>query len=303
MTLSKARTVAHFAVLAVLAGSRVEAQVPAPIPPPAVFSAREQAARSVIPLPVYSITLGNRHACVIPHCKLRARVDGGLIDVATPTPQGILVSMTGAAAANSCVGCPGSAAAEFEFVQEFEITCSDPSISTVALTLDSALVGFVRSKGHASAAMQLAEVSVTPEGWDGTPLAAWYPPFGVSGKDGRLCNQHVPPIKDIPMPIGRYVMNARFLLDTHAGGVCADHAAADFSPEAVLPAEWVRLHDPFQGVSKRNFGFTFILTAAAPTANAYPITGRVSGTPTLPATNPTRSVRTIANPNATSPKG
>ena len=219
------------------------------------------------PGPIYAISLQSRHACVTPHTKLRARVDGGIIDVVTPSPQGLVVTMTGTAAADRCVGCTGAATAEFVFAQEFEITCSDPSVHTVALTLDSALVGFVRSHGHAGAAVRVAEVSVTPEGWDNTPLSLWYPPFGVAGKDGRLCNQHVPPVQDIPMPIGRYVISARFTLDAQAKGVCDDHAVADFSPTTSLPPDWVRTKDPFQGVSKSSFGFTFTLSAAPPSTN------------------------------------
>ncbi len=205
-----------------------------------------------------------------PHTKKLARVDGGFIDVTVPTPQGVIVTMTGTAAASSYLGCTGVASADFELAQEFEITCSDPNVHTVALTLDSALVGFVRSKGHAGAAVRVAEVSVTPEGWDGTPLTLWYPPFGVTGKDGRLCNQHLPQIQDVPMPIGRYVISARFALDTQAKGVCDDHSVADFSPDTALPADWVRSRDPFQGVSKKSFGFMFALSASAPSASAPP---------------------------------
>jgi hypothetical protein len=300
---SKATAVARMATLAVLAGARVEAQGPTQVPLPVPFSARTEPAPSAIPAPIYSITLHTRQACVTPHCKLRARVDGGLIDVVTPTPQGIVVSMTGAAAANSCLGCTGSAVAEFELVQEFEIVCSDPRVNAVALTLDSTLVGFVRSKGHAAASMRLAEVSVTPEGWDGTCLSLSYPPFGVTGKGGRSCSQHVPPVQDVPMPLGPYILAARFVLDAEAGGVCADHSAADFSPDTVLPAEWVRLRDPFQGVSKRNFGFTFILTAAAPSATVHPITSRLPGSGIFSPSNPTGSARTFVAAKSTSTKG
>jgi len=41
---------------------------------------------------------------------------------------------------------------------------------------------------------------------------------------------------------------------------------ADFSPDTALPPEWVRTRDPFQGVSKKAFGFTATITAAPPSA-------------------------------------
>jgi hypothetical protein len=88
------------------------------------------------------------------------------------------------------------------------------------------------------------------------------------------------------MPIGRYILAARFTLDTVAGGVCDDHSVADFSPDTALPADWVRMRDPFQGVSKKNFGFTFALTAAVPSPAARPV---ASGPPNSRAVAPSNS--------------
>jgi hypothetical protein len=273
--------VGWLAALAIGTEAVAQAPAPAPVPQPQPTATASGSAAAPAPPPTYTINLKARHACVTPHTKKLARVDGGFIDVVSPTPQSVIVTMTGTTAASSYLGCSGAATAEFEMAQELEITCSDPSVQTVSLTLDSALVGFVRSKGHAGAAVRVAEVSVTPEGWDGTPLTLWYPPFGVTGKDGRLCNQHLPPVQDMPMPIGRYVISARFALDTQARGVCDDHAAADFSPDTTLPADWVRTKDPFQGVSKKSFGFTFMLTAAPPSANPPSVTVRPPGSKPL----------------------
>lgn len=66
------------------------------------------------------------------------------------------------------------------------------------------------------------------------------------------------------MPVGRYTLTATFVLDTRASGVCDSHAVADFSPDTALPPEWVRTRDPFQGVSKKSFGFTATVSAAPP---------------------------------------
>lgn len=265
------------ATLAICAEARAQALAPAsaqlPLPPPASNGSPQ----TPVSPPTYTINLKARHACVTPHTKKLARVDGGFIDVTAPSPQGLIVTMTGTTAASSYLGCTGVASADFELAQELEITCSDPDVHTVSLTLDSALIGFVRSKGHAGAAVRVAEVSVTPEGWDGTPLTLWYPPFGVTGKDGRLCNQHLPPVQDMPMPIGHYVISARFALDTQAKGVCDDHAVADFSPDTALPTDWVRSRDPFQGVSKKSFGFMFALSAAPPSASPPSVTSQPAG--------------------------
>lgn len=209
-----------------------------------------------------AITLGARHACVTPQNRNRARADGGVIEVLTPSPGALTVRMTGAPAADSYLGCTSSASQTFRLVQEFEVRCSDASVEAVALTLDSSLVGYVRSRRRADAGMRLARASVLPEGWTDTPLVLAHPPMCVSGDQARLCNQHLPPLEGPPMPLGRYVLVADFVLDTTASGICNAHAAVDFSPDTALPVDWVRTRDPFQGASKKSFGFTLTLTAA-----------------------------------------
>jgi hypothetical protein len=143
-------------------------------------------------------------------------------------------------------------------------------VTSVVLTLDSALVGFVRSKGRAAAAVRRAEVSVTPGAGDTPPLFVAYPPLGAQGTHGQLCNQHLPPVEGKPMPLGRYTLVASFVLDTRASGICDSHAVADFDPDTSLPADWVRTRDPFQGVSKKAFGFTASLSAAPPSESEAP---------------------------------
>jgi hypothetical protein len=242
--------------------------------------ARESPAQQPRPAPsrkpTYTITLDGRDACVTPSTRNRARADGGIIEVQTSpsSPNTVTVTMTGTPAADSYLGCTSTATQTFELVQELEVTCSDPSIQTVSLSLDSSLVGYVRSVRKAGAGVRLASVSVTRASRDVAPLELAHPPFLASGTQGRLCNQQLPTVQGPPMPLGRYTLVATFVLDTTASGVCNAHAVADFSPDTTLPAEWVRMRDPFQGVSKRAFGFTFSLSAAAP-ASATPVSGAI----------------------------
>jgi hypothetical protein len=220
---------------------------------------------SALPPASYTITLGGRDACVTPCTKNRARADGGIVDIQTGPPQTITVLMTGTPAADSYLGCTSSAKQTYRLEQEFTVECSNAAIRTVKLTLDSSLVGYVRSVRNAGASVKLARVTVTPLG--GTASAALilsHPPQSVSGTDGRLCNRHLEPLEAPAMPVGKYLMTAEFELDTKASGITNAHAVADFSPDTVLPADWVRVRDPFQGVSKKNFGFNITLTASAP---------------------------------------
>jgi hypothetical protein len=95
-------------------------------------------------------------------------------------------------------------------------------------------------------------------------LALAHPTLSSAGTQAHLCNQHLPLVEGPPMPLGRYTLVADFVLDTTASGVCNAHAVADFSPDTTLPADWVRMRDPFQGVSKKAFGFSLSVSSAAP---------------------------------------
>jgi hypothetical protein len=252
----RAATVAGLLNLAVISGANAQ---PPPAPAiPAVAASAESAP------PTYTIVLHTRNACVTPHAHRLARAEGGYIDVAAPAPNVLTMSMTGTAAANSYLCTTGAASEKFQLVQDLEITCSDPKQTTVGLTLDTSLVGFVRSKGKAGACMRLAQVCLAPVEAPETPLSQSYPPLCVDRTAGQLCNQHLPPLEVPAMPVGRYTLTATFVLDTTASGICDSHAVADFSPDTTLPPEWVRTRDPFQGVSKKSFGFTATITAAPP---------------------------------------
>jgi hypothetical protein len=247
--------------------------------------------------PSYTVVPGGRTACATPTHRGQSRAEGGSIDVQNPSSNGLSLVLTGAVAANAYLGYPAEATETFHVVQEFEITCSDPSVNRVTLTLDSSLVGFLRSRHKANGAMKLASAKVCPVGWDASPLIVAHPSQAVDGRDGRLCNQQLPPVVAKEMPLGRYVLTADFILVSDAMGILDGHSAVDFSPSTSLPTEWVRTRDPFQGVDKKNFGFSLALTASdpqAPTVSVVPARTEVKGTKTV---SPARTlpVRTYEN--------
>lgn len=247
-----------------------------------------------IPAPRYTITLGGRDACVTPHTQHLARADGGIIDVQTPLPNILTVSMTGTPASVSYLCCTSTATQNFHLVQEFEIACSDPATTQVVLTVDSTLTGFLRSAREAGAYVRRASVSVVPVSGAAPPLVLEHPPSCTWGTQGRLCNQHLPPVQGPPMPLGRYLLVADFVLDTTAGGICNAHAVADFSPDTALPPDWVRTRDPFQGVSKKLFGFLLSLSAGPPSESsskaAATLPAGVTRTASRSSTSPPRPV-------------
>ncbi len=214
--------------------------------------------------PVYTITLGPRTACATPTTSRQARADGGTTDVTTPSANTLAMAMSGAVAANAFLGHTSAATETFHLEQEFAIDRPDSATGLVRLTLESSLVGLVRSKYKAGACVKLASAKICPAGTPQTPLVVVHPPLCVEGDNGRLCNQHLPAIKVDKMPLGHYILMADFVLTSEAGGISDGHSAADFSPSTSLPADWVRTRDPFQGVDKKDFGFKLLLTADPP---------------------------------------
>lgn len=214
--------------------------------------------------PVYTITLGPRTACAMPMTSRQARADGGSTDITIPSSNVLSMAMTGSVAANAFLGHSSAATETFHLEQEFAIECSDASIDSAKLTLDSVLMGLVRSRYKAGAGMKVASARIFPYGSPDTPLVVAHPPLCVEGDNGRLCNQHLSPISVGRMPLGKYVLVADFVLACDAGGLCDGHSAADFSPSTSLPSDWVRTRDPFQGVDKKDFGFKLTLTAEPP---------------------------------------
>jgi hypothetical protein len=213
---------------------------------------------------IYTVTLGPRNACVTPKTTRQARAEGGIIEVTTPSSNVLAMSMTGSVAANAFLGQTSTATETFHLEQEFELSCSDSSTCFVRLTLESALVGFVRSKHKAGASVKIASARICLPGSPETPFIVVHPPQGIEGEDGRLCNQHLPLIKVDKMVLGKYLLIADFVLSCEAGGVLDGHSAVDFSPSTSLPADWLRTRDPFQGVDKKDFGFKLLLTADPP---------------------------------------
>jgi hypothetical protein len=218
------------------------------------------------PAPTCSIVLGPRTACATPSTTRQARADGGFIDVTTPSPNVLAMSMSGSVAANAFLGHTSAATETFHLEQEFDIECTDPDAEPTGLrlTVESALAGFIRAKHRAGAGVRMASAKVCVAGSPETPLVVVHPPQQVSGEEGRLCNQHLPLIRVDRMPPGKYILVADFVLSCQAGGIADGHSAADFSPSTALPADWVRTRDPFQGVDKKDFGFKVVLTVELP---------------------------------------
>jgi len=257
--------------------------VPVAVPAPASAAATDTATVATPPAPAeeskkpaedakaptYTFTLGEKCEHLTPFKHGAAEGDG---KIAVEAGDNELKSILGAAAgANVFLGAESTVTESVQLVQEFEITCSDPTINQVFLTLESNLLGFLRSKHKASAGLRLASATIAPVGWTGPPLTVSYPTGCIGGPTG--CNggprgfkyeTPLEPVKSPAMPLGRYVLQAKFVVTASAAGLLDAHSTAIFMAESEELDHWEREHDPFKGDSHDDFGFTVVLKADAP---------------------------------------
>src|SRR5690349_16124693 len=94
--------------------------------------------------PAVSITLKDRHGHVTPDRAGCTHTGGGNIDVQQPSPDTVVITMTGVAVATG--GPHGSSAAlNFDLEQCFEIVFEKPEVKAAKLTMDARVVGLLRS--------------------------------------------------------------------------------------------------------------------------------------------------------------
>src|SRR5438105_8203415 len=91
--------------------------------------------------PAVTITLGARHGHVTPVRQGFTHTGGGNIDVAQPTPDAVVVTMTGVAVAGGHPCKDSVAALEFDLNQCLEIAFADPKVKRAKLTIEGRVTG------------------------------------------------------------------------------------------------------------------------------------------------------------------
>jgi hypothetical protein len=203
----------------------------------------------VAPPPPVSITLHERHGHVTP-CKGKCtHTGGGLIDVASPAPDTVIVTMTGAVVANADM--------KFDVDQCFEVSFDDPKVKRAKLVVEGRVIGLLRGekKGAADYSDACAHVLCGPVGL----LSVCVPPHAVSGGcDNLAVNDHDGP-KTVPVVPGKYTLNQTFTISAHTDSFICKRPSAEFAPDPALDPLWINYHEPFHGVKKDSFGFQIIL--------------------------------------------
>jgi hypothetical protein len=246
---------------ALLAPLAAAAQPPAPTPVPPGTPVTIQVVPAPAPAPPVSITLGPRHGHVWPYREGCSHTGGGNIDVAQPSPDTVVITMTGVAVAvGTCCG-PGVAGMDFDLNQCFEVVFDKPDVKAAKLSLEGRVVGLLRSHrlggGTAEEARGCAAVLA-----DKLPLVAvCVPEHGVAGGENLSINDREGPCSAVVVA-GRYTLNQVFHLQASHPKTwlpCCKASSAEFAPDPALDPLWISYWEPFHGAAKKDFGFQITL--------------------------------------------
>ena len=226
----------------------------------------QQAAPST---PTCSLILDDRHAHVTPMRCGFTHTGGGYIDVSTPDPDTVVITMTGVVVAGEHPCKDSTAQMTFTLDQTLEVSWDSKDVKATKVTLDGRVIGALRSecKGGGSAEEINGNFSLSGEGCD--TLALVIPPHSVAG-DSLTVNCHGGPVT-ASLKAGKYVLHGCWTIEAmHPHGLGCDKAAsADFDPAALDPL-WISYWEPFHGIGKTTFGLQVTLKLIDDTANLPP---------------------------------
>jgi hypothetical protein len=206
------------------------------------------------PPPPVSITLYERHGHVTPFKGKCAHTGGGLIDVASPAPDTVIVTMTGAAVANADM--------KFELDQAFAVSFDDPKVKKAKLTVEGRVTGLLRGEKKGCAEYSDACASIL-----GAPVelvSLCVPPHLVCDCESLAVNDHDGP-KTVPVTPGKYALHQTFSISARSSSLIWKRPSAEFAPDPALDPLWINYWEPFHGVKKDTFGFQVILKIAPDT--------------------------------------
>jgi hypothetical protein len=208
--------------------------------------------------PTVSLTLGPRTGKVVPFKKGLAHTGGGNIDVAQPTADTVVVTLTGSAVATGSPVCPAMASLDFDLEQCLEVVFESKDVKAAKLVIEGTVIGLLRSHGHgdfAEASNATASVLCGPA----ELITLSLPPQSVGGKQGLSVNEKAGPL-EVPVVAGKLTLHQTFHIAAQACLALAPchPASAEFADGALDPL-WLGHCEPFYGAAKKAFGFQVTL--------------------------------------------
>jgi hypothetical protein len=223
-----------------------------------VLLALPSAPEAARPPPV-SFLLRDRQASIAPTRFGTTHTGGGLIDVAQPSPDVLVVTLTGVAVAADHP-CGSAATLIFELEQCFDVVFDDPKVKAAKLTVEARVIGLLRS-GKKGAASEGGASATVAHGAAGL-LTLTLPERSVGGGEALSVNDRAGPCV-VPVVPGAYTLHEAWRMTaTHEKALFGKSATAEFAPDPALDPKWIGPKEPFHGVPKKDLGFQVILRLA-----------------------------------------
>lgn len=232
------------------------------VPPGTPVTITVQPAASTAP-PV-SITLRKRHGHATPVLSGCVHTGGGTVDVQQPSPDTVIVTLTGVAVAY-CGPHGALASMTFDVEQCFEVVFDNPKLKKAKMTLEARAIGVLRSHCKGGTA-EFSNACATVTSGPNPVLSLCLEPHGVAGGDNLSVNDHDGPISS-PVVAGNYNLCQKFTVTATAPKCLLPCKApsVEFAPDPALNPLWISAREPFRGVQKKDFGFQIILKVAEDT--------------------------------------
>ncbi|OAI53689.1 hypothetical protein AYO44_15740 [Planctomycetaceae bacterium SCGC AG-212-F19] len=286
-------------LLSLVTGFQTVAQQPATTTVPANKPIEIRIAPVTAPGPAVSITLGSRHGHATPHRAGCCHTGGGNTDVAQPSPDTVVITMSGVAVATGGLVCGASAGMDFELTQDFEVVFEKSDVKAAKLIIEARAIGLLRSpKGGGMAEMTHGLASVSSAG--GGIIALAMTDHAVGAGENLSINDHEGPIS-VTLGAGKYTFcqTVHFLAAQPSCVLPCKAASAEFAPDPALDPLWISYLEPFHGAAKKDFGFQVTIKVAQDTdAPAAPEPKQPDPLPLEP-----KKAGSAGNPPQVSPTG
>jgi hypothetical protein len=216
--------------------------------------------------PPVSITLKDRHGHVTPDRSGCTHTGGGNIDVQQPSPDTVVITMTGVATATG--GPHGSSATlNFDLEQCFDVVFEKETVKAAKVTLEGRVIGLLRSGCKGGSAAESGGCASVVCGKTEL-VTVCVPDHAVAGGENLSINDKAGPAS-VPIGAGTHTLHQAWVVSAaHPRALFGKAASAEFAPDPALDPLWIRYWEPFHGVKKDQFGFQVILKVAADTEEA-----------------------------------
>ncbi len=213
--------------------------------------------------PTVTISLGARHAHVTPQSQGFTHTGGGNIDVAQPSPDTIVITMTGVAVAGAHPFKYSTASMNFDIEQCLEIVFEKPDVKAAKVTVEGRIVGLLRSHPGGGCASQCPGIAVISSANQGQVATFTAPSHDVSSGENLSVNCREEPATAI-VPAGKYTLSGKWSVSaSHPKSIKPCKAAsAEFAPDPALDPLWISYWEPFHGATKKDFGFQITIKVA-----------------------------------------